>query len=64
LVVLSDDLIKRFLIPFCVFNKVVKVIDIGLVVLAVVILESLDRDGLSEAVLVVGKVRKGKHKIC
>lgn len=51
---LDDDIVEGFLVPLGVLDEVVEVVDVGLVVFAVVVLEGLDGDGGAEAVFVVG----------
>ena len=51
---LDDDIVEGFLVPLGVLDEVVEVVDVGLVVLAAVVLEGLDGDGGAEAVFVVG----------
>ena len=53
-VLLDNDVVEGFLVPLGVLDEVVEVVDVGLVVLAVVVLEGLDGDGGAEAVFVVG----------
>lgn len=43
--------------PLCSLDKVVQVVHIGLVVLAVVVVEGLGCDSLAECVLGVGELR-------
>lgn len=51
------------MLPFGSLDEVVEVGDVGLVVLAVVVVEGFDGDQLAEAVLVVGEFGEGEAHV-
>lgn len=58
--VLHQDVLERFIFPLCSLDQGVQGINIGLVVLAVVVLESLGTKNFAECVFRVWKFRKAE----
>ena len=55
--VLDDDISEGGLFPFSTLDEVVQIVDVGLVMFVMVVVESLRGDDVGEGVLGVGKVR-------
>lgn len=53
--VLDDNIIQGLVFPNGALDEVVEVVDVGLVMLAVVVVEGLGRNGLTKGRFVVGE---------
>ena len=61
--VLDDNISEGCLFPFGTLDEVVQVVDVGLVMFVVVVVESLRGDDVGEGVFGVGKVRQHKGHV-